>query len=58
MIPKMIAVDEAEGCRTEEQEPCFPQGKKAKVLMLGKEEIGLLDIVLFDEMFKSQTPTR
>jgi len=53
MMNKAIAMRSEDFPRSRKQKPFPPEEERADVFTIGKDEIGLLDIVIFDAIAKS-----
>ncbi len=58
MISKMMAMANEDLPRLKQQEPFSPEEERATVIAFGKDEIGLLDIVLLEGLTKSEACNR
>jgi hypothetical protein len=58
MKNKMMAMTYEEFPRLKKQKPFSPEEERAFVFTIGKEEIGLLDIVILDAIAKSEAFNR
>ncbi len=54
MINKMTTMAKEDFPRLKNQKPFSLEEERANVFIIGKEEIGLLDIVILDGIVKSQ----
>ncbi len=55
MINRMTAILEDDFIPLEKQKPCSRDEKRAYVLSVGNNEIGLLDLVLLDAIAENET---
>ena len=57
MLNKMMAMSHEDFPRLKKQKPFSLEEERANVFSIGKDEIGLLDIVIFDAIAKSEANT-
>jgi hypothetical protein len=58
MINKMMAMIHEDLPRLKKQKPFLREEERANVFIIGKDEIGLLDIVILDAIAKSEACNR
>lgn len=54
MLNKMMAMSHEDFSRLKKQKPFSHEEERANVFTIGKDEIGLLDIVVLDAISKSE----
>ncbi|WP_319407976.1 hypothetical protein [uncultured Desulfosarcina sp.] len=55
MLTKLMATSHEDFPRLKKQKPFSLEEERANVFSIGKDEIGLLDIVILDAIAKSET---